>query len=69
MLTVDELIAVIKMEQALGGPMRPDDCPTVMRMGGHVHPRYPATVPTDPAPPSEPIALPAPDPDDESDPF
>jgi hypothetical protein len=42
MLTVDEFLNVLLMEKALGGPMRSDDCPTVVRMGGDVHPHYPA---------------------------
>jgi hypothetical protein len=52
MLTVEEMLNVLLMEQALGGPMRPDDCPTVVRMGGHVHPRYPAPPPPKAAEPT-----------------
>ena len=71
MLTVDELLNVLLMEKALGGPMRPDDCPTVVRMGGHVHPRYPSP-PLAPPAPTEPKVeetTPPPEPDDNSDPF
>jgi len=52
--------------------MRSDDCPTVVRMGGHVHPRYPAApVSSEPLPKADQPNPPPPkaEVEDDSDPF